>query len=110
MANPSNKGDKISTRRRIGKAQARDQLPTLVNAVAKGSGAIEITEYGRVVAMLIDPKEYAWLLAKSQIEPTIKLRLCGSAVLLGDLADLEDASEQISNSITASINKTASEL
>jgi prevent-host-death family protein len=50
-------------KKRVGKAQAREEFSTLVEAVASGAGAIQITDYGKVAAVLLSEKEYEWLCA-----------------------------------------------
>ncbi|MCA0312500.1 MAG: type II toxin-antitoxin system Phd/YefM family antitoxin [Candidatus Melainabacteria bacterium] len=51
----------IKIQKRIGKAQARDELATLIEAVNTGDGAVEITDYGKVAAVLLSVKDYEWL-------------------------------------------------
>lgn len=94
---------------RIGKAQAREEFSTLIETVANGAGAIEITDYGKVAAVLLSEKEYEWLCAcaKKSAQPRRDPR--GFFVLSDDLA-LEEASRQIAKDFENSIKKTASEL
>jgi prevent-host-death family protein len=43
--------------KRVGKAQAREEFSTLIESVAKGGGAVEITDYGKVSAVLVSEEE-----------------------------------------------------
>lgn len=95
--------------KRIGKAQAREEFSTLIKAVAEGCGAVEITDYGKVAAVLLSEKEYEWLCAcaKRNVEPLRDPR--GFFILSNDLA-LEEASREISADFDNSIKRTASQL
>ncbi len=95
--------------KRIGKAQARDELSTLIEAVNSGAGAVEITDYGKVAAVLLSEKEYEWLCACAKKNATPRREARGIIVLSDDTA-LEDAAKQLAADFDASINKTASEL
>lgn len=95
--------------KRIGKAQARDELSALIKAVNSGAGAVEITDYGKVAAVLLSEKEYDWLCACAKRNAIPKRDARGIMVLSDDSA-LDDAAKQIAVDFDASINKTASEL
>lgn len=95
--------------KRIGKAQARDELSTLIEAVNTGAGPIEITDYGKVAAVLLSEKEYEWLCACAKKNAPPKRDARGIIVLSDDSA-LEDASKQMTADFDESIAKTASEL
>ncbi len=95
--------------KRVGKAQARDELSSLIEAVNKGKGPVEITDYGKVAAVLLSEKEYAWLCACANKSTPLKREARGIIVLDDDQA-LEDASKDLAAEFDASIAKTASEL
>lgn len=95
--------------KKIGKSQAREEFSTLVESVASGAGAVEITDYGKVAAVLLSQKEYQWLLACSKRNAQPKQSPRGLVVLMDDNA-LEDASKQLATDFENSISKTASEL
>lgn len=95
--------------KRIGKAQARDELSTLIESVNSGAGPVEITDYGKVAAVLLSEKEYEWLCACAKKNATPKRDARGIIVLSDDSA-LEDSSKQIAADFDDSIDKTASEL
>lgn len=95
--------------KRIGKAQAREQFSTLIESVASGAGAVQITDYGRVAAVLLSEREYEWLLASSKKNVQPKRSARGLVSILDDLA-LEEASKQIATDFEESIKRTASEL
>lgn len=95
--------------KRIGKAQARDELSTLIEAVSTGAGPIEITDYGKVAAILLSEKEYEWLCACAKKNAPPKRNARGILVL-NDESALENASKQLAADFDASIAKTAMEL
>lgn len=95
--------------KRIGKAQARDELSTLIEAVSTGAGPIEITDYGKVAAVLLSEKEYEWLCACAKKNAPPKRNARGILVL-NDESALEKASKQLAADFDASIAKTAMEL
>lgn len=99
----------IKIQKRIGKAQAREEFSTLIEAVASGAGPVEITDYGKVAAVLLSEKEYEWLVACAKKTDRPKRDPRGVIVLLDENA-LENASKKLSADIEASISKTASEL
>ncbi|MFN8657755.1 MAG: hypothetical protein U0105_15555 [Candidatus Obscuribacterales bacterium] len=102
MATASKKNSK-----KLGKAQAREQFAPLVENLAKNGGIVEVTDYGKVAAVMLGYKDYLWLLAQAKEPFTPKRVLCGSGELVGDL---EEASKQVTDSIFESLAKTASEL
>lgn len=95
--------------KRIGKAQARDELSSLIEAVNSGAGAVEITDYGKVAAILLSEKEYEWLCACAKKNATPKREARGVIVLADDTA-LEDAAKELAADFDAAINKTARQL
>ncbi|HEY9753978.1 MAG TPA: type II toxin-antitoxin system prevent-host-death family antitoxin [Oculatellaceae cyanobacterium] len=96
-------------KKQIGKAQARDEFSTLIEAVNSGAGAVKITDYGKVAAVLLSEKEYEWLCACARKNETPKRDPRGLIVLRDDQA-LEDASRQVVSDFETSISRTASEL
>ena len=95
--------------KRIGKAQARDELSTLIEAVNNGAGPVEITDYGKVAAVLLSEKEYEWLCACAKRNATPK-RDARGIIELSDDSAMEGASKQLAADFDESIAKTASEL
>ncbi|MCC7531515.1 MAG: hypothetical protein IT342_23635 [Candidatus Melainabacteria bacterium] len=93
--------------KKLGKAQAREQFAPLVESLSKGGGVIEVTDYGRVAAVMLGYKDYLWLLAQAKEPYKPKRQLCGSGVLVGAL---EKSSKEVTGSIFESLAKTASEL
>lgn len=95
--------------KRVGKAQAREEFSALIEAVAGGAGAVEITDYGKVAAVLLSEREYEWLCACAKKNEQPKRKPRGLIVLTDDNA-LEDASKQLRADFEASIRKTADDL
>lgn len=95
--------------RRIGKAQAREEFSSLIEAVTQGGGAIEITDYGKVAAVLLSEKEYQWLCSCASRSSLPQRDARGFFVLEGDKS-LEEASQAIAEDFDNSIRKTESEL
>ena len=95
--------------KRIGKSQAREEFSALIEAVATGAGAVEITDYGKVAAVLLSESEYKWLCACAQNSPSPK-RGAQGLIVLTDEKSLQEASTQVQLDFDESINKTASEL
>jgi prevent-host-death family protein len=95
--------------KRVGKAQAREEFSSLIEAVASGAGAVQITDYGKVAAVLLSEKEYEWLCACAKNNAVPKRNPRGIFVLSDDSA-LEQASKEISEEFENSLKKTASEL
>jgi prevent-host-death family protein len=95
--------------KRIGKAQARDELSALIDAVNTGAGPVEITDYGKVAAVLLSEKEYEWLCANAKKNATPK-RDARGVISLSDDSALDDAAKQLAADFDASLTKTASEL
>ncbi len=100
-------GKKLRISKSMGKAQAREMFSTLIESVASGAGAVEITDYGKVKAVLISENEYRWLKAAAEKRPVPKLSPRGLISIDGDL---ESLSKEIAADFEASIKKTASEL
>lgn len=95
--------------RRVGKAQAREAFSSLVESVATGAGAVEITDYGKVAAVLISEKEYKWLCTCAE-KSTHSVRDPRGYLILSDDVDLEEVSRQVAADFEKSIKKTAREL
>jgi hypothetical protein len=93
--------------KRLGKAQAREQFAPLVEGLSTVGGLVEITDYGKVAAVMLSYKDYLWLLAQANEPFKPKRQLAGSAVLTGDL---EAASKEITASIFESLARSAREL
>ena len=89
----------------LGKAQAREQFSPLVEALAiTSTKVVEVTDYGKVAAVIMSHKYYLWLLAQAKLSFKPKRQLCGSMSLV---SDIEEASREISESIHGSIQKSA---
>lgn len=93
--------------KKLGKAQAREQFAPIVESLSKDGGLIEVTDYGKTAAVIMGYKDYLVLIAQSKEPFKPKRQLAGSAVLL---ADIEEASKQISETLIQSIEKTSREL
>lgn len=93
--------------KRLGKAQAREQFAPIVESLCKAGGVVEVTDYGKVAAVMLGYRDYLWLLAQAKEPFMPKLQLAGSAVLVGNL---EAASQQITDSVSQSLAKSAHEL
>lgn len=110
MASRSKKRELVC---KLGKAQARAQFAPLVEALATNGGVIEITDYGKVSAVMLGYNDYMLLLAKAnesfkQFKQFKQSRaLAGSMTIVGDL---EEATKEISAAFATSIKKTAIEL
>lgn len=95
--------------KRVGKAQAREEFSALIEVVVSGAGAVEITDYGKVAAVLLSEKEYKWLCACAKNNALPKRNPRGIFVLSDDFA-LEQASKEIAEEFENSLNKTARKL
>jgi PHD/YefM family antitoxin component YafN of YafNO toxin-antitoxin module len=84
---------------KLGKAQAREQFAPIVESLSVNGGVVEVTDYGKVAAVILNYSDYLKLLSKAQEPLKPKLQLAGSGVLIGDL---EKASRAISRSILKS--------
>jgi prevent-host-death family protein len=95
--------------RRIGKAQARDEFPALVESVSKGGGVIEITDYGKVAAVLLSEKEFQWLwdCAQKVAQPKRDPR---GILILADNQALEDAHKDVLSDFEKSLGKSTKKL
>ncbi len=94
--------------RRLGKAAAREQFAPLIEALAITGGIVEITDYGKVAAVMLNHKDYLGLLAQSNQPARAKHTLAGSAVLVADLAEASDSiTKSILLSVTGSLKHTA---
>jgi prevent-host-death family protein len=95
--------------KRIGKAQAREEFSSLIESVASGAGAVEITDYGRVAAVLVSDEEYKWLCtcANNATQPKRKAR---GVVILADDKALDDAAKQLKTDFESSMDKAVRKL
>jgi antitoxin (DNA-binding transcriptional repressor) of toxin-antitoxin stability system len=94
-------------KRRIGKAQAREQFAPLVESLVAGGTPVEITDYGKVVAILLSENEYNWLLQSANQNFRPKRPLRGSIKLIGSL---EEASKDLLKDFESSLEKSVQEL
>jgi antitoxin (DNA-binding transcriptional repressor) of toxin-antitoxin stability system len=92
---------------RIGKKQAREQFAALIDALSTAGGVVEVTDYGKVVAVMLSYRDYLLLSAQANEPFKPRRQLAGSAVLTGDI---EEASKQISENILRSISDSTREL
>jgi hypothetical protein len=93
--------------KKLGKAQAREQFAPLVEGLSAVGGIVEVTDYGKVVAVMLSYKDYLWLLAQANEPFKPRRQLAGSAMLVGDL---DGASNEITASIFESLAKSARDL
>jgi hypothetical protein len=93
--------------KKLGKAQAREQFAPLIETLSAVGGVVEVTDYGKVAAVMMSYRDYLWLLAQANEPFKPKRPLAGSAVLVGDL---EIANQQITESVLQSLARTAREL
>ncbi len=93
--------------KRLGKAQARELFAPLIESLSTTGGLIEVTDYGKVAAVILSYKDYLRLLAQANEPFKPKQQLAGSAILIGDL---EKASQELSDSILGSIKSSTSNL
>lgn len=93
--------------KRMGKAQAREQFAPLIESLSKTGGTVEVTDYGKVAAVIMSYKEYLWLkaLAKQPFKP--KRQLWGSGMIVGEV---DEASLDLTELIEESLERTAREL
>ena len=92
---------------RLGKTQAREQFSPLVEKLSTVGGVVEVTDYGKVAAVMLSYRDYLWLLAQANEPFKPKRQLAGSAVLVGEL---ETTNQQLTASILESLSKSAREL
>lgn len=96
-------------KKRIGKAQAREEFSALIETVASGAGIVEITDYGKVAAILLSEKEYEWLCACAKRNTQPKRNARGTFILTDNLI-LEEASREVAEDFEKSLKETANEL
>ncbi len=92
---------------KMGKSEAREKFLPLVDSLSQKKTAIEITDRGHPVAVLIDYASYLALLTKSGIKKKPSFELVGSLVEIGDI---EEGSREIAAELNAAIERSASEL
>ena len=97
----------MRTIKKLGKAQAREQFAPIIESLSVNEGVVEVTDYGKVAAVMMSHKQYLLLLAMANTPINPRISLCGSATLQGDL---EVASREISDLVKKSLDKTAEEL
>ncbi|MBS1999331.1 MAG: hypothetical protein JSS86_23555 [Cyanobacteria bacterium SZAS LIN-2] len=102
---PAVMGTKAS--RKIGKAQAREQFSPLIESLVTHGGVIEVTDYGKVAAVMLSYSDYLQLLSQAQQPLIPKRQLAGSAELVGDL---EVAGREISDLILRNVGTAVHEL
>jgi len=90
----------------MGKSEARANFLPLVQALAQGGEPVEITEHGKVAAVLISNLDYQLLLARAKMQPEPKGSLVGSMILNEDLAAADD---QIARLFRASLGRKPGE-
>lgn len=93
--------------KKLGKSQAREQFAPLVESLSRAGGIVEVTDYGKVAAVMLGYKDYLMLLAQTKEPFKPKRRLAGSAVIVGDL---EEASKKVSEAFSESLTKSVREL
>lgn len=94
--------------KRVSKAHAREQFPELMESVANGMGAIEITDGGKVAAVILSKPEYDWLCACTRnAKPKRSPR---GLMIFSDSAALDDASEKVRAEFEDSIKRLANEI
>lgn len=97
---------------RMGKTQAREEFLSLVNAVAQGVTAVEITDHDRPVAVLLSYQNYIMMTSKlAMLTPSpseAKPSLVGSIQILVD--DLEAASAEVADVFKTAIKTSAKKL
>ncbi len=93
--------------KRLGKAQAREQFAPLIERLLKYGGVIEVTDYGKVAAVMLSYKDYLYLLARAGESFEPKRQLAGSAVLVGEL---ESGSNEIAALVFESLANSAREI
>ncbi len=98
---------KLKSLKKLGKAQAREQFAPIVESLSANGGVVEITDYGKVAAVIMNYKDYLWLLAQAREPFKPAKQLANSAELVGDL---EAASNEISESILGSVKNSARKL
>jgi len=92
---------------KLGKAQAREQFAPLIEALNNQGGVVEVTDYGKVAAVMMSYHDYLWLLAQAKEPFEPKRQLAGSAVLV---RELESVSQEVSDSVFESLKKSRREL
>lgn len=100
-------GSRKRINKKMGKAQAREQFAPLVESLSTTGGIVEVTDYGKVSAVIIGHKDYLLLLAQANKPLRPRRQLSGSAELVGNI---EAASNEIADSIRQSIEKSEREL
>ena len=96
----------------MGKTQARKEFLPLVDSLAQGHAAIEITDHDVPVAVLLSYQNYVTLISKlAMLNPSLckpKPSLVGSLQIMTD--DLEAASAEIAEQFHLSIEQSAAAL
>lgn len=96
-----------SNLRKLGKAQAREQFAPIVERLSTVGGIVEITDYGKVAAVMMSYKDYLRLISQANEPFKAKRELAGTAILQGDL---DAASNEITAAVFESLARSAREL
>ncbi len=98
-----------SKSQRIGKSQAREEFATLIEKVSKGSGPIEITDYGKVTAIILSEKEYEWLKSCAKRSSQTRREARG-LVIIEDEKAITDAAALVRADFEKSLEKSVKQL
>jgi len=93
--------------KKVGKSLARERFLPLINELENQSGAIEITDRGRSIAVLMSYRTYQQIIQKAKVPNKPAFKLSGSMTLLGDL---EQGSKEIAEDFLRAIDRSAAEL
>lgn len=104
---PAKRVKNVSACCRLGKAEARARFAPLIESLAANGGTVEITDYGKVAAVMLGYKDYMLLQAQARVPLKPQRRLCGSGKVPGDSNETLDG---ISDMIIDSVNKTIAQL
>ena len=107
MSNAKEEPKTKSPYKALGKAEARKQFLPIVDSVAQGVGPVEITDYGKVVAVLLSKYDFDWMRAQTLNKSKPRRPLCGLGQLIGNL---EEGSKEINQSFQTSLEKTTNNL
>jgi prevent-host-death family protein len=94
----------------VGKTQARKDFFPLVDSLINANSAVEITDHGEPVAVILSYQNYVALTAKACPNAGVK---APTPNLIGSLtinSDLEVASKEIAGMFEASLEKSAGNL
>ena len=97
---------KIKTQQ-LTKTQIKQKFTSLIDSLATKGGTIEIIDRGKIIAVMLNYRDYMLLLAQSDVPHKSKFLLCESAELVGDL---EAAIKDVSRLMRESVKNTAAQL